>query len=104
MCWEGVREEEVEVEGQRRGMEYNKERKKTKKIIEDLSQAEAGSLRHSRLIQESRGAKIYAKAQITHQQRSCRSKNSLVLTLIFRATRSARPECFNMLLNPCGCC
>lgn len=50
MCWEGVRVEEVE--GQR-GEEWSKtKRKENKKIIEDLSQAEAGLLRQSMLIEE----------------------------------------------------
>lgn len=50
MCWEGVRVEEVE--GQR-GEESSKTKKERKqKIIEGLSQAEAGLLRHSMLIEE----------------------------------------------------
>lgn len=50
MCQVGVRGEEVE--GQR-GEESSKTKKERKqKIIEDLSQAEAGLLRHSMLIEE----------------------------------------------------
>lgn len=50
MCWGGVKVKEVEGQG---GEGSNKTKKETKqKIIEDLSQAEAGLLRHSMLIEE----------------------------------------------------
>lgn len=37
-----------------------------KKIIEDISQAEAGLLRHTELIKEEKEQKIYAKHRSTH--------------------------------------
>lgn len=52
---------------------------KKKKIIEDISQAEAGLLRQTMLIRDIEGSKNLYEAQINTLIKSCRSKKKTAL-------------------------